>query len=341
MKFDVIIGNPPYQLETGGGNEDKDFSTQAKPIYHKFIEQAKKLNPRYLCMIVPARWYNGGIGLTQFRSEMINDKRIVKLVDFINSKDCFQGVKIPGGVCYFLWNRDNPSDTCEITNVSGQVVTVDNRPLNEFGTLFIRANNSIPIIKKVTGKAKKFLSDTVSALDTFGLPTSEHGHTTYKPGDLVLIHSKGYNTQSKSYIERKRITKNIDLIDKYKVKISRMIPQGGEVGIQPENGYRSISTPHILQRNEVDTFSYLNVGFFDTEEEAINFRDYLCCKFTRYMLRTTYSGLNVSQSNFIFVPQMDMKRKWDDSSLYDYFGLDDTERNLIENTMRPLDLEDD
>ena len=341
MKFDVIISNPPYQLETGGGTEDKTFSTQAKPIYNKFIEQAKKLNPRFITMIVPARWYNGGIGLNQFRQDMIDDKRISKLVDFVNSKDCFQGVKIPGGVCYFLWDRDNPVEACEIVNISGDKKSTTHRALNQFGSFFIRSNESIQIINKVRSKASSFMIDTVSPLDTFGLPTKEHGHKEYKSGDLVLIHSQGYNNQTTSYIERSKITKNKELIDKYKVKISRMVPQGGEVGIQPENGYRSISTPQVLQKNEVDTFSYLNVGFYDTEEEANNCKAYLCCKFTRFMLRTTYSGVNVSQSNFAFVPSMDMTIRWTDEDLYHYFALTDDEIELIESTMRPMSAEED
>ena len=339
MKFDVIISNPPYQLSTGGGPDEKKSATQAKPIYNKFIEQAKKLKPRYITMIIPARWYNGGMGLNQFRADMIGDNHITKLVDYINSKDCFQGVDIAGGVCYFLWERDNYAPVCSITNISGQSINVTERPLNEFGDLFIRSNNAIPIINKVKKKASHFMDETVSSLDTFGLPTTEHGHGDYRPGDLVLISSKGYNTQNKSYIEPSRITKNRHLMNKYKVKISRMIPQGGEVGIKPENGYRSISTPQILQKNEIDTFSYLNVGFFDTEQEAINFRDYLACKFTRFMLRTTYSGVNVSQSNFIFVPIMDFTRHWSDDELYDFFDLNAEERLLIENTMRPMDLD--
>lgn len=338
MKFDVIISNPPYQLSTGGGTDENKSATQAKPIYHKFVEQAKKLNPRYITMIMPARWYNGGMGLNQFRSSMLNDCHIVELVDYINSKDCFQGVDIAGGVCYFLWDRDHTVNECKITNISGQATNTATRPLNEFESLFIRSNESIAIINKVLRKANSFLNETVSSLDTFGLPTTEHGHAEYKPGDMILISSKGYNTQNKSYIEKSRITKNRDLLDKYKIKISRMIPQGGEVGIKPENGYRSISTPQILQRNEVDTFSYLNVGFFDTEEEAINFHDYLCCKFTRFMLRTTYSGVNVSQSNFIFVPKMNFSKHWDDKALYAYFELTDEEADMIEKTMRPMDM---
>lgn len=337
VKFDVIISNPPYQLETGGGTEEKKSATQAKPIYHKFVEQAKKLNPRYISMIIPARWYNGGMGLNKFRNDMLNDKSLVRLVDYNNSKDCFQGVDIAGGVCYFLWDRENPSEKCEITNITGDGTDTTVRSLSQFGDFFVRANNTIPIINKVLSKAEHFMNETVSAYDTFGLPTSEHGHSTYKPGDMVLIHSKGYNGQAKSYIERSRITKNIELLDKFKVKISRMIPQGGEVGIKPENGYRSISTPHILQKNEVDTFSYLNVGFFDTLEEATNLRDYLCCKFTRFMIRTTYSGVNVSQSNFCFAPVMDMHRHWTDQELYKYFSLTEAEISLIERTMRPMD----
>lgn len=337
MKFDVIIGNPPYQLATGGGTDEKKSATQAKPIYHTFIEQAKKLNPRYLCMIIPARWYNGGIGLTQFRNDMLADKHISKLYDYINSKDCFQGVDIAGGICVFLRERDNVFPKCEVTNISGDSVTVTERPLDEYGTLFIRANNAIGIINKVRTKSTAFLDEMASSLDTFGIPTNEHGHKVRKDGDVILIHSSGYNDQGESYYERSRITKNVDLIDKWKVKISRMIPQGGEVGIKPENGYRSISTPQVLKPGEVDTFSYFNVGFFDTEEEAENYKCYLQCKFTRFMLRTTYSGVNVSQGNFIFAPKMDFTKKWTDEDLYKYFDLTQEEQELIEKTMRPMD----
>lgn len=338
MKFDVIIGNPPYQLATGGGTEEKKSATQAKPIYHRFIEQAKKLNPRYLCMIVPARWYNGGIGLNQFRDDMLHDKRIVQLVDYNNSKDCFKDVIIVGGVCYFLWDRDNPRAKCKITNINGDTALTEARPLDEFGTLFIRSNESIEIINKVRMKATHYLNEIVSSLDTFGIPTQEHGHTVKQPNDVVLIHSDGYNGQANSFYERSRIRKNTELIDKYKVKISRMIPQGGEFGIRPENGYRSISTPQVLAPGVVDTFSYLNVGFFDTEEEAENYKHYLQCKFTRYLLRTTFSGVNISQNNFLFAPLMDYKIRWTDEMLYEHFELSPEQCSLIENTMRPMDV---
>lgn len=338
MKFDVIIGNPPYQLETGGGTEEKKSATQAKPIYHKFIEQAKKLQPKYMTMIIPARWYNGGMGLNQFRSDMLKDKSLVKLVDYNNSKDCFQGVDIAGGVCYFLWDRDNPSEQCSITNITGDGTNTVQRSLSEFGDFFVRANNSVPIIKKVMAKTKSYMNETVSAIDTFGIPSKEKGHTDYQPGDVKLLHTVGYNDQGNSYIELDKVKKNQDLIDKYKVKISIMVPQGGEVGIKPENGYRSISTPQIVPPGMVDTFSYLNIGFFDSEEEAKNLISYVSTKFVRYLIRTTYSSVHVSKENFCFVPQLDMHKKWTDEELFDFYGLDEGERDLISKTMRPMDL---
>ena len=338
MKFDVIISNPPYQLTTGGGTDEKKSATQARPIYPMFIEQAKKLNPRYLCMIVPARWYSGGMGLNQFRAEMLKDKHITTLVDYINSKDCFQGVDIAGGVCYFLWDRDHSSETCHITNISGNDVTTSERPLDEFETLFIRSNNAIEIIKKVQQKTPRFMTEIVSSIDTFGIPSKEKGHEVKEDGDISLLHTKGYNGQGVSYISKDTVKKNHHLIDKYKVKISIMVPQGGEVGIRPENGYRSISTPQILPPGQVDSFSYLNVGFFDTEEEAKHLVQFLCCKLTRYLLRATYSSVHVSRENFSFVPLVDFAEEWSDEKLYAHFGLSEKEIELVEKTMRPMDL---
>ncbi len=336
MKFDVIIGNPPYQLSTGGGTDEKKSATQAKPIYNKFIEQAKKLNPHFISMIIPARWYSGGMGLNKFRNDMLNEKHIVKLVDYINSKDCFQGVDIAGGVCYFLWDRDHTSNECEIINFSGDFVNSSIRSLNEFKTLFVRSNDAVKIINKVIKISSHFMDEIVSPIDTFGIPSKVKGHPKKQIGDISLLHSVGYNDQGESYISRDNIKKNRQYIDKYKVKISIMVPQGGEVGIKPENGYRSISTPQILPPGQVDTFSYLNIGFFDTKEEAENLVSYVSCKFTRYLIRATYSSVHVSKDNFKFVPLVDLKRSWTDEALYSYCGLTDDEVILIEKTMRPM-----
>lgn len=336
MKFDAIVGNPPYQALTNGGVDTGRAAKQAAPIFNLFVEQAKKLDPDYVSMIIPARWYNGGIGLNGFRADMLNDKRLSKLVDFINSKDCFRTVDIGGGICYFLWDKDNTSD-CSVVNASVDERVECTRPLNQFDDIFIRSNKAIPIIEKIQAKAQKFVSEMVSPIDTFGIPSKARGVDEPFEGALLLVHSDGANSTKTSYISRSVVTKNEDLIDKYKVRISILVPQNGEAGVKPDRGYRSISTPHIVYPGQVDSFSYLNIGFFDSEQEAENFKDFMKGKFSRFMLRVTYSSAHISQSNFIFVPMMDFSRKWTDSDLYKYFDLSDEETQLIESTMRTMD----
>lgn len=339
MKFNAIVGNPPYQSETGGGS-DSTAATQAKPIFQLFVDQAKNVNPEYISMIIPARWYNGGIGLNDFRKSMLSDKRIAKLVDYSNSKELFPTVDIAGGICYFLWS-DTHDDKCLVINsLSGKKHKLT-RSLEQFGDFFIRSNAAIPIIEKILFKADTFVSDMASAIDTFGIPSKEKGHEEYHEGDLLLLHSVGANGQGTDYLSPDKVKKNTEMIDKYKIKISILVPQNGEVGVSPEKGYRSISSPQILYPGTVDTFSYLNIGFFDTEQEAINFRDFMTCKLPRYMMRVTYSSVHISKTNFMFVPMMDFTQTWTDERLYKYFGLSEEESSIIEKTMRPLILEKD
>ena len=337
MFFDAVVGNPPYQSTTSGGIGNGKAATQAKPIFQLFVQQAKRINPAYVSMIIPARWYNGGIGLNDFRKEMLEDNRTERLIDFYNAKDCFPTVEIAGGLCYFLWSKNYRGD-CVVINKLEEGEDALSRPLDEFGDLFIRSNKSISIINKVRKKADKFWDEKVSALDTFGISSKEKGHPEYQSGDIQLLHSVGFNGQGIDYISPDVVTKNKDLINKYKIKISIMIPQGGETGVQPANGYRSISGPQILPPGVVDTFSYLNVAFFDTEAEAKNFLKFLTGKFARYMMRTTFSSVHLSKNNFIFVPAMDFTQEWLDKDLYAYFELSDEETNLIETTMRPIEI---
>lgn len=337
MFFDAIVGNPPYQSTTSGGIGNGKAATQAKPIFQLFVQQAKKIQPAYVSMIIPARWYNGGMGLNEFRREMLEDTRMESLTDFYNAKDCFPTVEIAGGLCYFLWSKDYSGD-CRVVNKLEEGEDILLRPLGEFGDLFIRSNKSIAIINKVRKKADKFWDEKVSALDTFGISSKEKGHPEYQNGDIQLLHSVGFNGQGIDYISPDVVTKNKDLINKYKIKISIMIPQGGETGVRPENGYRSISAPQILPPGVVDTFSYLNVAFFDTELEAKNFLRFLTGKFARYMMRTTFSSVHLSKNNFIFVPAMDFTREWLDKDLYAYFELSEEEVDLIETTMRPIEI---
>ena len=180
MKFDVIVGNPPYQLSDGG------FGKSAAPLYHKFVEQAKKLAPQYLIMIIPSRWFAGGKGLDDFRKGMLNDKRIRKIVDFENANDVFPGVDIAGGICYFLWEKDHQGE-CEIINVVNNVETQSNRPLNEFPTL-IRNSNAVPIIRKVLSLNETKMNTMVSSRKPFGIPTNGRPQ---KSGDIILRWQNG------------------------------------------------------------------------------------------------------------------------------------------------------
>ncbi len=185
MKFDVIVGNPPYQLNVGVEKEN-----YAVPLYHSFIQQAKKLNPRFLSMIVPARWYAGGRGLDAFREEMLNDSRLRKIVDYPNATDCFPGVDISGGVCYFLWDRDNKGE-CEVTTIKGnQEVSKMVRPLLEKGCdTFIRFNEGIPILRKISAHKEKTFDTLVSAQTPFGIVSSFKAYKDKPFKNSIKIHT--------------------------------------------------------------------------------------------------------------------------------------------------------
>jgi site-specific DNA-methyltransferase (adenine-specific) len=178
MKFDVIIGNPPYQLNDGGGT-----GSSAMPIYHMFVNQAQKLNPRYLTMIIPSRWFTGGRGLEDFRGSMLTDKRIRILHDFLNASDCFPGVDIKGGVCYFLWDRDNEGPCKVVTHREGKISSIMERPLlEERLNVFVRNNEAITILGKVQEFKEESFSDIISANDPFGFDVRiENSYKRVKP----------------------------------------------------------------------------------------------------------------------------------------------------------------
>ena len=209
MKFDVIVGNPPYQLDTGGTGR------QATPIYNLFVEQAKKLRPRYLAMIIPSRWFAGGMGLNGFRDTMLKDKRISNIVDFTNSKDCFQGISVSGGVNYFLWERDY-SGSCKFTSIHDNKKNTMDRFLDEFPVL-VRYNEAVSVIHKVNQKNEPAISTIVSSIDPFGFPTKERGSKERLPKSVKLHSSKGIG-----YISISEVKQGLDLIGKYKVIYPKM-----------------------------------------------------------------------------------------------------------------------
>ena len=325
MKFDVIIGNPPYQLDTGGSGR------QAKPIYNKFIKQAKKLNPKYLTMIIPSRWFAGGMGLADFRKEMLNDKRISHIVDYTNAKDCFSGISISGGVNYFLWDSGYEGP-CDFKSIHNGMHTTLRRYLNEFPIL-VRYNQAVEIIKKVNEISKKSLRGVISSINPFGFKTSERGKPKTFDGSINLHSSAGIG-----FVGRGEVLQGLDLLDKYKVIISQTISE--HAGEPSKDGkYKLLATVKVLNPGEICTFSYITAGCFDTVDDANNLKSYLLSKFARFLLLQTVSSIHITKDNFQLVPMQDFKQYWDDQMLYKKYDLNAEEIAFIESIIRPMELE--
>jgi len=307
MKFDVIIGNPPYQLSDGG------HGRSASPVYHKFIEQAKKLNPRYLTMIIPARWYAGGKGLDEFRNEMLNDNRIRKLVDFENSADVFPGVDIAGGICYFLWDRDSRGK-CEVTNEYDGKRIISIRALNEFD-IFIRHSQAVPIIRKVLKKekGKHCLNKIVSSRKPFSLPTNYQPRKSGIPCHFTQKLGLKF-ANPKDVIDRHKI------INKWKLLIPKA-PIAGQTDFSKPVGFYYNGNTRIAKPGEICTESWLVACAFSTEKEVLSFKSYLFTKIVRFLLLQTVVSQDVTREKFIFIPFLEkydieftdeiLRKRWD------------------------------
>lgn len=328
FKFDVVIGNPPYQTSDGGSGT----GISAKPVYHYFVSNAIKLNPKYILMITPSRWFAGGKGLDEFRNVMLNDDRFKLIMDYMSSKDCFDNVNIAGGVNYFLWDKDHTGN-CEIFNCSSEQETIsDIRPLNEF-PLFIRDNRAISIIHKFLLSGDACLADNTFTRNPFGFVSKDRGDDkSVKDDDLKLISSAGVG-----YVRNNSVVKNREQINKYKVTIGKIVPSNGEVDTDPRDGYKVTTSSRILAPGEIHTESYLLLHGFETKLEADNFAHYMALKFPRFMMKHTLSSMNISTQNFMFVPFLDYTREWTDEDLYNRYGLDEKERQVVEQLIRPME----
>lgn len=324
MHFDVIIGNPPYQLNNGGGS-----GSGATPIYHNFVLQAKKLSPRYLCMITPSRWFAGGSGMDAFRKEMLTDGHIKTIVDYPNASDCFPGINLNGGVSYFLWDKAYKGD-CEFTNINNGKESTAIRDLNEFD-IFIRYNEAISIIHKVMKKTNKTMENMISAQTPFGFLTSFRGRSNKAINDLTIHSSKGI-----SYVSRNEVTRNVDWVDKYKVLMGKAL--SGHAGELDANGQaKIIAATKIIGPNEVCTQTYLVVGPSDTEEEAKSIHSYICTKFVRFLMMPTMVSISISGNSFRFVPVQKFNKIWTDKELYEMYELNEEEITFIESTIKAMD----
>ena len=324
MKLDAIVSNPPYQVMDGGTDRG------AVPVYQHFVEIAKKCKPNYISMIMPARWYAGGRGLDEFRESMLSDKRVQYLYDFETSKDLFPTVDIAGGLCYFLWHKLNVAP-CKVYNVNPLGTYCAERYLDEF-PVFVRSNTSIPILKKVTDQSTEYLNSLVLSINPFGFRTYFRGRTDKKEGDIKILTSEGWG-----YVSRSEITKGIVNVNKYKIIVGRFVPSNGELNVKPGEGYRVLTTPRILKTDEINTETYIDTAVFDTLNEATNYKNYLCTKFARYLLRQAITSVNVTRECFAFVPMQDFARSWTDENLYAKYGLTDEEIALIESMIKPIE----
>lgn len=320
MKFDVIVGNPPYQLDTGGSGR------QARPIYHHFVHQAKILSPRYLIMIIPSRWFAGGMGLNEFREEMINDDRINTIVDYIDARECFPGVDIAGGVCYFLWERDSHGD-CTVINRFNNKEYISKRPLNEFKT-FIRFGPAVSILKKVLSKKEESLTKIISPTRPFGLQTSDRPEGS---GGIHLVSSGGEGLISSS-----KVTTGKDMVKKWKVMTSKT--SHDHAGQPDKDGTRRVlSRVEILKPNYVCTESYIILGAFSRQKMAQNCLQYVKTNFVRFLISLLSFSQDITRERFAYVPLVNMDELWTDEKLYDRYGLTKDEIEFIESMIRPME----
>lgn len=328
MKFDVIIGNPPYHLSDGGGTGDS-----ARPIYHLFIEQALKLKPAYLSMIIPSRWLKGGKGLDSFRKTMMDDTRIKFLYDFENAKECFPGINLDGGACYFLWDKSyNGMVNYTYKPETSDAVSSMRYLNNGISKTVIRDPRQISIIEKITSKSKVFFDSIVSSRNYYGFTSDlfnrpqNFTHTglsdNYEVGKVRIYGVKGKKGGAKrtiGYINKSSLEKGFDGLNCYKLFFSKAYSSN------------SLEFPEVIlgKPNEICTETFLKIGLFETELEAQNCLKYMQTRFFKSLLFFGRSGMNMSQQNFELVPLVDFSKEYTDVDLYDLFGINENEIEFI------------
>jgi len=322
MQFDVVIGNPPYQLDDGG------YGTSATPIYQLFVDKAIELDPRYVVMVTPSRWFAGGKGLGQYRERMLSDRRLRSLVDYPKLYDGFPGVKIRGGISYFLWDRDHDGPCTVQTMWDGKPVGEPVARFLDAYDVLVRWNQAVPILDKVIEKAEPTLDLRVSSQKPFGLRTFFHG----KPDPNGLEDPvKLFGSQKVSWVERSEIPANGPWIDKWKVLMSAV--QGTSAAIET----KFLSKPTIAEPGTACTESYLVAGLFDSASEATNYASYLRTRFVRFLVSLRKPAQHAARQVYAFVPDLPPDQEWTDAKLYKRYGLTKDEIAFIESQVAEHD----
>lgn len=333
MQFDVIIGNPPYQMTGGGGG------TNDSPIYQKFVQQAMQLEPRFLSMVIPSRWMAGGRGLSEFRAEFLNDRRVRTLVDYENAKDVFPTVGIGGGICYFLWDRENVGQCECIYHRNGVVVGPHSRTLDEF-EVFVRDSRAIDILRKVLSAGEQPFEELVSGDTPFGLATnfSDYERDVDPKDGQVRLYANIRTKRVRGAMSRGTITKNAHLIDVWKL----FLPKTGSGRERERSGVDLVLGPSIIaEPGSVCTQTYLVAGPLDSEAEAKSVESYLRTKLARFLVSLRKPSQDVFRSMYRWVPVQSWDQTWTDAELYKKYGIADEEIEFIESMIRPMGETDD
>jgi hypothetical protein len=323
IKPDIVIGGPPFQKSDGGGRESSAVS-----IYHHFILQARALNPRYISMIIPARWYSGGKGLDEFRAEMLNDKRLAQIHDFPETSDIFPRLNVRGGVCYFLWDREHNGDCNVINYKGGKIMSTKLRPLLEPDTrVFIRYNEAIQILRKVKKLNEETFDQIVSPRKPFGLASNFSNFQKNKSArNNIVLYRFGNN----GYVNKGQVKNNKEWLTQTKVLVSKASPGGDSYP------HQIISKPIVAGVPSCCTETYLVAGTYANEKMAKNAAAYMETRFFRFLMALIKNTQNISRGVFAFVPIQNFNKKWTDERLFEKYRLTTAEIKFIDTLVRPM-----
>lgn len=322
MQFDVIIGNPPYQLSDGG------YGTSAAPIYQHFVEKALGLDPRFAVFVTPSRWFAGGKGLDEYRKKMLSDHRMHDIVDFPKLYEAFPGVKIRGGISYFLWDRDYDGPCTVQTMWDGQPVGKPVARYLDAYDVLVRWNAAVPILEKVRAKHEPTLDERVSTGKPFGLRTFFHGNETLSgKKDPVQL----YGSRRVTWIEKNQLPVNQSWVDDWKVLMTAV--QGTSAAVET----KFLSKPILAGPSTACTETYLVAGRFDDRQDAKRYAMFLSTRFVRFLVSLRKSTQHANRDVYAFVPDVPMDRDWTDQLLYERYGLTEEEIAFIESQVAAHD----